>query len=73
MVGNPLLRLLPSSQVQLFGARTYAATSMRDISEAVGILPGSLYSHINSKEALLFEIVESGIERRATPRGYEHR
>ncbi len=34
---------------------------MRDISEAVGILPGSLYAHIKSKEALLGEIVENGI------------
>jgi AcrR family transcriptional regulator len=36
---------------------------MRDISEAVGILPGSLYTHISSKEALLLEIVESGIDK----------
>jgi AcrR family transcriptional regulator len=49
--------------VELFGTNTYAGTSMRDISEAVGILPGSLYTHINSKEALLFDIVASGIDK----------
>jgi hypothetical protein len=33
---------------------------MRDIANEVGILPGSLYAHIESKEALLVEIVLSG-------------
>lgn len=35
---------------------------MRDIGEAVGVLPGSLYAHIKNKESLLYEVVESGIE-----------
>lgn len=48
---------------RLFGDRSYPSTSMRDISDAVGILPGSLYAHISSKEALLLEIVTSGIEK----------
>jgi AcrR family transcriptional regulator len=48
---------------RLFGDRSYPSTSMRDISEAVGILPGSLYAHISSKETLLREIVTSGIDK----------
>jgi len=48
---------------RLFGDQSYPATSMRDISQAVGILPGSLYSHISGKEALLFSIVESGVTK----------
>src|SRR5260370_5544547 len=36
---------------------------MRDIAEAVGVLPGSLYAHIESKETLLLEIVSDGIAR----------
>jgi AcrR family transcriptional regulator len=36
---------------------------MRDIANAVGLLPGSLYAHIESKEALLLEIVADGIGR----------
>jgi TetR/AcrR family transcriptional regulator, cholesterol catabolism regulator len=45
----------------LFGARSYPATSMRDIASEVGILAGSLYAHIDGKETLLLEIIERGI------------
>jgi TetR/AcrR family transcriptional regulator, cholesterol catabolism regulator len=48
---------------KLFSERGYAGTTMRDIAELVGVLPGSLYAHIEGKEALLFEIVETGIGR----------
>lgn len=49
--------------VRLFGKQGYTGTSMRDIANAVGVLPGSLYAHIASKEALLVEIVNDGIGR----------
>lgn len=49
--------------MHLFGNQGYAGTSMRDIANAVGVLPGSLYAHIQSKEALLVEIVSDGIGR----------
>lgn len=49
--------------MHLFGKQGFNGTSMRDIATAVGILPGSLYAHINGKEALLFEIVADGINR----------
>ena len=32
-------------------------TSMQDIAQAAGILPGSLYHHFDSKEAILVELV----------------
>ena len=51
------------SAMHLFGNQGFNGTSMRDIATAVGILPGSLYAHINGKEALLFEIVADGINR----------
>jgi TetR/AcrR family transcriptional regulator, cholesterol catabolism regulator len=47
--------------VKLFGQQGYSGTSMRDIASAVGVLPGSLYAHIQSKETLLAEIVDDGI------------
>jgi TetR/AcrR family transcriptional regulator, cholesterol catabolism regulator len=49
--------------MHLFGKQGFTGTSMRDIAGAVGVLPGSLYAHISSKEALLVEIVEDGINR----------
>lgn len=49
--------------MQLFGKQGYTGTSMRDIANTVGVLPGSLYAHIQSKEALLVEIVADGIGR----------
>jgi len=48
---------------QLFGAQGYTGTTMRDIASAVGVLPGSLYTHIDNKETLLLEIVEAGINK----------
>jgi TetR/AcrR family transcriptional regulator, cholesterol catabolism regulator len=48
---------------RLFGAQGYTGTTMRDIATAVGVLPGSLYTHIDGKETLLLEIVEAGIDK----------
>jgi TetR/AcrR family transcriptional regulator, cholesterol catabolism regulator len=49
--------------VHLFGKQGFSGTSMRDIANAVGVLPGSLYAHIASKEAMLVDIVDDGIHR----------
>lgn len=49
--------------MQLFGARGYDRTSMRDIASAVGMLPGSVYYHFASKEALLAAVYAEGIDR----------
>jgi AcrR family transcriptional regulator len=47
---------------RLFSERGYHATSMRDIGEATGMLAGSLYSHIDGKEDLLYGIVQRAAE-----------
>jgi AcrR family transcriptional regulator len=49
--------------VRLFCVKGYPGTSMRDIADGVGLLPGSLYAHIDDKEGLLVEIVEAGINK----------
>ena len=46
----------------LFQQKGYHATTMKDIAAELEILPGSLYHHIESKEALLVEIMQRGIE-----------
>ncbi len=42
---------------QLFSRRGFHATSMRDLARAVNLQGGSLYAHIQSKEEVLFELV----------------
>lgn len=54
--------LIEQQAVRLFSERTYPVIGMRDIGDAVGLLPGSLYVHISSKEDLLLRIVERGIQ-----------
>ena len=44
--------------LELFARRGFSRVSMRDLAEHLGIAPGSLYNHIESKEALLFELIE---------------
>ena len=47
----------------LFAERGYAATSIRDIGERAGLLGGSLYHHIKSKESLFVKIHEAALEK----------
>jgi AcrR family transcriptional regulator len=44
--------------VDMFHERGYASTSIEDVAKAVGLLKGSLYYYIQSKEDLLFRIVD---------------
>lgn len=47
-----------AAAVDVFWRKGYAASSVQDIADAVGVLKGSLYYYISSKEDLLFWIVE---------------
>jgi AcrR family transcriptional regulator len=44
----------------LFAERGFAATSVRDIAAAVGVAPGAIYNHFESKEAILNAIALEG-------------
>ena len=46
----------------LFAERGYAATSVRDIGERVGLLGGSLYHYIKSKEALFVKVHDVALQ-----------
>lgn len=48
---------------RLFGRNGYDKTSMRDIAAAFGILPGSLYHHFGSKDALFVAVYAAGVDR----------
>jgi len=56
------LTAILDASVELIREKGYSGTSMRDIADKVGLRPGSLYAHINSKEDILAEIVLSGLE-----------
>jgi len=49
--------LIVEATTALFKERGFAATSMQDISDRVGLQKGSLYYYVDSKEQLLFEIL----------------
>ncbi|HLF70383.1 MAG TPA: TetR/AcrR family transcriptional regulator [Actinomycetota bacterium] len=48
---------------RLFSEHGYHGTSMQQLADGLGMLRGSLYAHIDSKEDLLFEIVDRGADR----------
>ncbi len=48
---------LLEAAVSLFSRKGYHGTTVRDIAVEVGMLSGSLYAHISTKEDLLYEIV----------------
>ncbi|HEV7578756.1 MAG TPA: TetR/AcrR family transcriptional regulator [Caldimonas sp.] len=57
-----LPRLLDEA-ARAFAERGFAAASVREIVEPVGMLPGSLYCHFATKEALLAAVYKEGVER----------
>jgi AcrR family transcriptional regulator len=44
--------------VEVFWRKGYSAASVQEVADAVGVLKGSLYHYISSKEELLFRIFE---------------
>ena len=46
----------------LFARRGYEATPIQDVADSVGLLKGSLYHHITSKQELLFTVVASFLD-----------
>lgn len=48
---------------RIFHAKGYAAASIQDVADELGILKGSLYHYIDSKQDLLFAIIEESHRR----------
>lgn len=49
--------------IQVMSERGYAATSIQEVADRVGVLKGSLYHYFRSKEELLARILEEGYEQ----------
>lgn len=47
---------------RIFNEKGYEATSIQEIAEEVGILKGSLYYYIDTKEDLLFSVIEEAYD-----------
>lgn len=60
---RPREEQLRRTAVRLFREHGYDGTSMQDLAEALGMRRGSIYHYIDSKEDLLFGIVEAAMAR----------
>ncbi len=61
-INNRVIPLLDAA-ARLFAAKGYRETTIRDIATAVDMLPGSVYYHFESKQALLLAVYEEGVSR----------
>lgn len=62
-IGVPKREQIQKAAERLFREKGFHATSVRDIAEAVGIQGGSLYAHVQSKDDLLWDIVNHSADR----------
>ncbi|MEJ5057734.1 MULTISPECIES: TetR/AcrR family transcriptional regulator [unclassified Pseudomonas] len=53
-------RLLDAA-LELFATRGFQAIGLRDLASYLGMHAGSLYHHIENKQSLLFELIESAL------------
>ncbi len=53
---------LLATAAEVFASRGYAATTVREVADAAGILGGSLYYHFDSKEAMADEILSTFLD-----------
>lgn len=47
-----------AAAAELFASAGYVGTSLKDVADACGILPGSLYHHFECKESIAVELLE---------------
>jgi len=60
--GSSRRRQILEIAARLFARKGYRGTSMRDIGEQAGVLGGSLYHHIKSKDALFVELHNAALD-----------
>ena len=52
-----------AAAISVMSEKGYASTSIQEVAERVGVLKGSLYHYFNSKEELLYRILEESHEQ----------
>jgi TetR/AcrR family transcriptional regulator, cholesterol catabolism regulator len=57
------LPLVLDQAARVFARHGFAAASIRDIVQPIGMLPGSLYYHFPTKDDLLVAVYEEGVRR----------
>lgn len=57
------LPLVLDQAARVFAQHGFAAASIRDIVQPIGMLPGSLYYHFPTKDDLLVAVYEEGVRR----------
>jgi len=60
--GSSRRRQILEIAARLFARKGYRGASMRDIGEQAGVLGGSLYHHIKSKDALFVELHDAALD-----------
>ena len=55
--GKTTAKAIREQSLKLFAQRGYAAVSMRQIAEAVGIQASGLYQYFNTKQQMLFDVM----------------
>ena len=55
-------RIILNAAAELFSAKGYDRTSIRDIARKAGLLPGSVYHHFASKEDLYVAVQQEGLK-----------
>lgn len=61
-VGEKTFEAIRAVGTRLIWRHGFEAMSLRRLAAEVGVQPGSLYNHFETKQALLFDIVESHME-----------
>jgi AcrR family transcriptional regulator len=51
-----------NTAAQIFSQKGYHGTSMQDIALSVNLQKGSLYHHVSSKQEILFELLNRGLD-----------
>ncbi|WP_019054449.1 TetR/AcrR family transcriptional regulator [Sphingobium xenophagum] len=63
---SPRKRQILEIAAQLFARKGYRGTSIRDIGQRAGVLGGSLYHHIKSKDELFVELHDAALDTAAS-------